>query len=218
MGEPGQGSCGSSGGVASAAAAPRHHPCRCHRHWRHCHRCHRHSCHRCQDPVRHLCPEESLPRKSPLRQTCQGHFQGRWLGRVGAQPNHLWPTTTSTGRIALDIEESMVVIGPLFKPQPWAEPWPGQCRPCQLPFCSYCCTHTGVLLLLLLLLLLILLLSQAARMANYTRFSPSDWSASNIDHYNSADASRCPFHLLLIIIQLLAFTTQRYLTGTSQKG
>ena len=27
-------------------------------------------------------------------------------------------------------------------------------------------------------------------MANYTRFSPSDWSASNIDHYNSADASR----------------------------
>ena len=130
--------------MASAAAAPRHHPCRCHRHWRHCHRCHRHSCHRCQDPVRHLCPEESLPRKSPLRQTCQGHFQGRWLGRVGAQPNHLWPTTTSTGRIALDIEESMVVIDPLFKPQPWAEPWPGQCRPCQLPFCSYCCTHTGI--------------------------------------------------------------------------
>ena len=48
--------------------------------------------------------------------------------------------------------------------------------------------------------------SQAARMANYTRceiqtkdeteqrlfgrFSPSDWSASNIDHYNSADSSR----------------------------
>jgi len=32
--------------------------------------------------------------------------------------------------------------------------------------------------------------TQAARMANYTRFSPSDWSASNIDHYNSADASR----------------------------
>ena len=24
----------------------------------------------------------------------------------------------------------------------------------------------------------------------YNRFSPSDWSASNIDHYNSADASR----------------------------
>ena len=32
--------------------------------------------------------------------------------------------------------------------------------------------------------------TQAARMANYTRFSPSDWSASNIDHYNAADASR----------------------------
>ena len=40
------------------------------------------------------------------------------------------------------------------------------------------------------LLLSISLKSQAARMANYTRFSPSDWSASNIDHYNSADASR----------------------------
>ena len=32
--------------------------------------------------------------------------------------------------------------------------------------------------------------SQAARMANYTRFSPSDWSASNIDHFNCADSSR----------------------------
>ena len=44
-------------------------------------------------------------------------------------------------------------------------------------------------------------------MANYTRFSPSDWSASNIDHYNSADASRCLFDLLFIIVQLLAFPT-----------
>ena len=32
--------------------------------------------------------------------------------------------------------------------------------------------------------------TQAARMANHTRFTPGDWSASNIDHYNSADASR----------------------------
>ena len=32
--------------------------------------------------------------------------------------------------------------------------------------------------------------AQAARMANSTRFSPADWSASNIDHYNGADASR----------------------------
>lgn len=30
----------------------------------------------------------------------------------------------------------------------------------------------------------------AARMGNHTRFSTSDWSASNIDHFNSADASR----------------------------
>jgi len=29
-----------------------------------------------------------------------------------------------------------------------------------------------------------------ARMANHTRFTPQDWSASNIDHYNGADASR----------------------------
>jgi len=27
-------------------------------------------------------------------------------------------------------------------------------------------------------------------MANYTRFSPSDWSSSNMSHYNSADNSR----------------------------
>lgn len=32
--------------------------------------------------------------------------------------------------------------------------------------------------------------TQAARMANSTRFSPADWSASNSDHYNHADASR----------------------------
>jgi len=32
--------------------------------------------------------------------------------------------------------------------------------------------------------------TQAARMANHTRFTPGDWSASNIDHYSSADASR----------------------------
>jgi len=31
---------------------------------------------------------------------------------------------------------------------------------------------------------------QAARAANSTRFSPSDWSASNVSHYNHADASR----------------------------
>ena len=31
---------------------------------------------------------------------------------------------------------------------------------------------------------------QAARMANYTRFSPADWSGSNMSHYNSADNSR----------------------------
>ena len=31
-------------------------------------------------------------------------------------------------------------------------------------------------------------------MANYTRFSPSDWASSNIDHYNSADASRSLTH------------------------
>ena len=29
-----------------------------------------------------------------------------------------------------------------------------------------------------------------ARMANHSRFTPGDWSASNLDHYNSADASR----------------------------
>ena len=27
-------------------------------------------------------------------------------------------------------------------------------------------------------------------MANYTRFSPADWSSSNMSHYNSADNSR----------------------------
>ena len=27
-------------------------------------------------------------------------------------------------------------------------------------------------------------------MANYTRYSPGDWSASNVSHYNSADNSR----------------------------
>ena len=32
--------------------------------------------------------------------------------------------------------------------------------------------------------------SLAARAGNSTRFSPGDWTASNIDHYNSADASR----------------------------
>jgi len=32
--------------------------------------------------------------------------------------------------------------------------------------------------------------TQAARMANHSRFTPSDWFASNSDHYNSADASR----------------------------
>jgi len=32
--------------------------------------------------------------------------------------------------------------------------------------------------------------SMAARAGNSTRFSPGDWTASNIDHYNSADASR----------------------------
>ena len=58
-----------------------------------------------------------------------------------------------------------------------------------------------LLSLLLLLFLLLLLLLQAARMANYTRFSPSDWSASNIDHYNSADASRS-FKILIIIISV----------------
>jgi len=31
---------------------------------------------------------------------------------------------------------------------------------------------------------------QSARMANYTRYSPGDWSASNVSHYNSADNSR----------------------------
>ena len=31
---------------------------------------------------------------------------------------------------------------------------------------------------------------QAARMANYTRFSPSDWSSSNMSHFNSADNAR----------------------------
>lgn len=31
---------------------------------------------------------------------------------------------------------------------------------------------------------------QAARMANYTRFSPADWSSSNMSHYNSADNAR----------------------------
>ena len=31
---------------------------------------------------------------------------------------------------------------------------------------------------------------QAARMANYTRYSPGDWSTSNMSHYNSADNSR----------------------------
>merc|ERR1719420_176771 len=30
---------------------------------------------------------------------------------------------------------------------------------------------------------------QAARMANYTRYSPADWSSSNMNHYNSADNS-----------------------------
>eukprot|EP00094_Tigriopus_californicus_P013682 TCALIF_13239-PA protein Name:"Similar to TEKT3 Tektin-3 (Bos taurus)" AED:0.18 eAED:0.18 QI:297/0.57/0.5/1/0.42/0.5/8/0/424 len=32
--------------------------------------------------------------------------------------------------------------------------------------------------------------SVAARMANYTRFSPSDWSSSNMSHFNSADNAR----------------------------
>ena len=32
--------------------------------------------------------------------------------------------------------------------------------------------------------------TQAARMANYTRFSPADWSTSNMSHYNSADNAR----------------------------
>ena len=27
-------------------------------------------------------------------------------------------------------------------------------------------------------------------MANYTRYSPADWSSSNMNHYNSADNSR----------------------------
>ena len=27
-------------------------------------------------------------------------------------------------------------------------------------------------------------------MANYTRYSPADWSTSNVSHYNSADNSR----------------------------
>jgi len=31
---------------------------------------------------------------------------------------------------------------------------------------------------------------QAARMANYTRYSPGDWATSNMSHYNSADNSR----------------------------
>ena len=31
---------------------------------------------------------------------------------------------------------------------------------------------------------------QTVRVGNHERFTPSDWSASNIDHYNSADASR----------------------------
>lgn len=31
---------------------------------------------------------------------------------------------------------------------------------------------------------------QAARMANYTRYSPSDWSSSNMSHFNSADNAR----------------------------
>merc|ERR1711936_300656 len=31
---------------------------------------------------------------------------------------------------------------------------------------------------------------QDARMANYTRYSPADWSTSNVSHYNSADNSR----------------------------
>jgi hypothetical protein len=32
--------------------------------------------------------------------------------------------------------------------------------------------------------------TQTVRVGNHERFTPSDWSASNIDHYNSADASR----------------------------
>ena len=31
---------------------------------------------------------------------------------------------------------------------------------------------------------------QAARMANYTRYSPADWASSNVSHYNSADNAR----------------------------
>ncbi len=31
---------------------------------------------------------------------------------------------------------------------------------------------------------------QAARMANYTRFSPADWASSNMSHFNSADNAR----------------------------
>ena len=27
-------------------------------------------------------------------------------------------------------------------------------------------------------------------MANYTRYSPADWSSSNMSHYNSADNAR----------------------------
>ena len=32
--------------------------------------------------------------------------------------------------------------------------------------------------------------SKAARMANYTRYSPADWSSSNMSHFNSADNAR----------------------------
>ena len=32
--------------------------------------------------------------------------------------------------------------------------------------------------------------SMAARAGNSTRWTPGDWVSSNIDHYNSADASR----------------------------
>ena len=35
-----------------------------------------------------------------------------------------------------------------------------------------------------------ILASDWSRAGNSSRFTPGDWTASNIDHYNSADASR----------------------------
>ena len=35
-----------------------------------------------------------------------------------------------------------------------------------------------------------ILTSDWSRAGNSSRFTPGDWTASNIDHYNSADASR----------------------------